>query len=54
MLGRSRPELASDLRSFPTGSYIIFYVPIETGIEIVRVVSGNRDIDALFGTSPAV
>jgi toxin ParE1/3/4 len=54
MMGRSRSELVPGLRSFPVGNYIIFYIPIEEGIEIVRIVSGNRDIDALFGTSPAV
>jgi len=48
MMGRSRPDLAPGLRSFPVGKYIICYVPIENGIEIVRVVSGFRDIDMLF------
>jgi len=48
LMGRSRPELAPGLRSFPVGNYIIFYNPIEGGIEIVRVVSGARNIDALF------
>ena len=48
MMGRARPELAADLRSFPVGNYIIFYRPIEDGVEIVRVLSGARDIDALF------
>lgn len=48
LMGRSRPELAPGLRSFPAGDYIIFYSPIQGGVEIVRVVSGARDIDALF------
>ncbi|WP_292800792.1 hypothetical protein [Nostoc sp. NMS7] len=26
----------------------LFYRPIETGIEVLRVVSGYRDLDALF------
>lgn len=26
-IGRSRPELAVDLRSFPVGNYVIFYPP---------------------------
>jgi len=34
------------LRSFPVGSYIIFYVPVPDGIEIVRVMHGRQDIDA--------
>ena len=48
LMGRSRPELAPRLRSFPVRNYVIFYVPISNGIEIVRVASGFRDIDALF------
>lgn len=48
MLGRSRPELAPRLRSFPVGSYIIFYRPADNGVQILRVVSGSRDIEALF------
>ena len=48
MMGRARPELAPDLRSFPVGNYIIFYRPIGCGVEIVRVLSGVRDIDSLF------
>ena len=47
-LGRLRPKLASYLRSFSVGSYIIFYRPIEEGIEIVRVVHGSRDIEQIF------
>lgn len=47
-MGRSRPELAPELRSFPVGNYIIFYRPIENGIEVMRVLSTRRDIDTLF------
>ena len=35
--GRSRPELAPNLRSFPVSSYVLFYRPNETGVELVRV-----------------
>jgi toxin ParE1/3/4 len=42
--GRARDELTANLRSFPVASYIIFYVPITDGIEVVRVMSGYRDI----------
>src|SRR5947209_293727 len=30
--------------------YVIIYRPIDGGIEVVRVVSGRRNIAALFGT----
>jgi toxin ParE1/3/4 len=47
-MGRSRPELAADLRSFPVNPYVIFYVPIPKGVEIVRVLHGARDLDTIF------
>ncbi len=56
MLGRSREELAPNLRSFPAGNYLIFYVPLEDGIEVARVLSGARDLPSAFrhpSSSPA-
>lgn len=47
-MGRKRDELLPLLRSFGVDDYLIFYRPIESGIEILRVVSGYRDLDALF------
>ena len=49
-IGRSRQELASELRSFPLQDYTIFYRPVDEGVEIVRVLHGNRDIESLFDT----
>ncbi len=50
-IGRKREELAQGLRSSVVGNYLIFYRAIEDGIEIVRVISGHRDIEALFESS---
>lgn len=36
-LGRGRAEPLEELRSFPSGSYVLFYRPMHDGIEIVRV-----------------
>ena len=47
-MGQARPELAPTLRSFSLGSYMIFFRPIEDGIELARVIHGARDADALF------
>ncbi len=47
-MGRMREELAPNLRSFPVGNYIIFYRPIKNGVEIARVLSGARDLNAIF------
>jgi toxin ParE1/3/4 len=44
LAGRARNDLASKLRSFPIGSYIIFYIPASDGIEVVRVIHGRQDI----------
>ena len=47
-LGRSREELSAGLRSFPVQKYVIFYRPREDRVEIVRVLSGARDLPPLF------
>jgi toxin ParE1/3/4 len=46
-IGRARPELMPDLRSFPYGAYLILYRIIEDGVEIVRVVHAARNLDDL-------
>jgi len=48
MMGRARDELAPGVRSFPIGRYVVFYVPLDDGIDVVRVLHGARDIDAVF------
>ncbi len=48
-MGRLWEELNPPLRSFPVGNYLIFYRPgARSGIEVIAVVSGYRDIEALF------
>jgi len=47
-MGRNRDELYPGLQSFPVGMYLIFYLPVRGGIEIVRVLHGMRDIDTFF------
>ena len=48
-MGRTRPELADGLRSFPTRTpYIIFYVLDEDELQVVRVLHHARDIDAEY------
>lgn len=47
-IGRKRDELAPGLRSFPYGTYVIFYVPTENGIDVVCVLQGSRDIEQVF------
>jgi len=47
-IGRLRAELSPSLRGLPVGHYLIFYRQAGTGIEVVRVLHGARDIEALF------
>ena len=46
LAGRARNDLGSKLRSFPVENYLIFYVPVSDGIEVIRVMHGRQDIDA--------
>ena len=47
-LGRKRPDLARELRSLPVGNYVIFYRPMDDGIQVIRVLHGVRDLPPLF------
>jgi toxin ParE1/3/4 len=47
-MGQQRPELAANLRSYSVGNYVIFYRPVQKGIEIARVIHAARDIGAQF------
>ena len=47
-MGIRRDELLPSLRSLPIGKYLIFYMPIDDGIQVVRVLSAMRNIDAFF------
>jgi toxin ParE1/3/4 len=47
-MGQARFDLAPGLRMFPVGSYLIFFRPIESGIEVIRVLHGKRNITRRF------
>jgi toxin ParE1/3/4 len=34
----------ADCRSFSVGSYVIFFRPVDNGIEVARIVHGSRDM----------
>jgi toxin ParE1/3/4 len=52
LMGRAREELAPGVRSFPFGRYVVIYVLLDNGIDVVRVMHGARDIDAVFNPEP--
>ena len=47
-MGQKCDELEPGIRSFPVENYIIFYRPMDDGVQIVRVISGYRDLDVIF------
>jgi toxin ParE1/3/4 len=47
-IGAARPEIRPDLRTFPVGNYLLLYRQLEGGAEIVRVVHGARQWNALL------
>lgn len=46
--GPARPDLRKSLRSFPVGSYLLFYRRIRGGVELIRVLHGARDHSVAF------
>jgi toxin ParE1/3/4 len=46
--GRPRDELRPGYRSFPVGEYLILYRLTESSVQILHVVHGRRNIEALF------
>lgn len=50
-MGHRREDLASEaLRVWPVHSYLVVYRPEQKPLEIVRVVSGFRDLFPLFAS----
>ena len=49
-IGRKRNEILFDARSISIDKYLILYMPIGEDIEILRVVSGYRDLSMLFAS----
>ena len=49
-LGPARPDIAPDLRYFTAGNYLILYREISNQVEIVRILHGARNLNAIFPT----
>ena len=45
--GENRPEYGDDIRSHVVGRYVIFFRALADGIEVVRVIAGDRDTRSL-------
>ena len=47
-VGVERPNISSDLRSFPEGNYLVFYRVCAGEVLIVRVLHAARGLDDIF------
>lgn len=43
-LGKVRDDLHSGLRVYPAGKHLIFYLEMDDGIDVVRVLHERMDI----------
>jgi len=48
LLGERQPQFGTEMRRFVLGTYLIFYEPIEDGIQVVRIFHGARRYDELI------
>lgn len=49
-IGRARDDLRPGLRGLPVERYLVIYRILEGAVEIINVVHGSRDIEAVLGT----
>ncbi|MEQ5806029.1 type II toxin-antitoxin system RelE/ParE family toxin [Alteromonas sp. NFXS44] len=47
-MGRTRPELYENTMSFPVGKHIVYYLKVEAGIEIARILHQRMDVVTAF------
>jgi toxin ParE1/3/4 len=47
-IGRRYDNIRPNLRGLPLEGYIILYQIFDEGVEILRVVNGRQDLEALF------
>ncbi len=50
VMGKNRDELFRGVMSLPIGRYIVFYLIIPEGIEVIRVLHAARDVCFQFGS----
>ena len=47
-MGRARPDLLPELRSFPHKRYIVFFKYTPDALVVVNILEAARDLDANF------
>lgn len=48
LMGRPRPEIDEGIRSFVAESHLIFYLVLEDGMEVVRVLHGSQELESAW------
>lgn len=51
-IGRAREELAPCIRSMPFGRYVVFFLPLPDGIDVVRVLLAHETSTASLNRRP--
>jgi len=50
--GELRSDLGEHVRAFSFGSYVVLYLPLRDGIEVIQLIHGSRDISTHFRGLP--
>ena len=50
--GAPRPQWGAEIRIVVHGKYVIVHRPRDETVQILRIVHGARDLDALFAEEP--
>ena len=48
LLAEPRPEFGEPIRAYHAHRYVVFYLPVSEGIEVLRVIHGSRDVLKVF------
>jgi len=48
LIGREQDKYLVGLKSFIVKDYYIFYLPLDDGIDVLRVLHSSRDIESIF------
>ena len=48
LMGKPRPEVEEGIRSFACEQHVIFYVPLEDGLDVVRVIHAAMDLESAW------
>jgi len=48
-LGKRQDELYKGLRVYPSGKHVVFYLTVDKGIDVVRILHGSMDTHRHLG-----